>query len=85
MMSSVSVSLDSNPVWFEGRDLVDYGVRKLDGREEDVFRRYFCEQNTMGEIAEVYGVTRSRVHQIVKRVRGKVKKRIDGRWKRSSD
>lgn len=79
MTITTSVSLDSNPVWYEGRDLLNYGIKKLSDKEGDIFDRYFYEQNTLREIAKVYGVTRSRIHQIVTKVRAKVKKRLDGR------
>lgn len=75
-MISISVSLDVDPVWFEGRSLIDYGVRDLSSKEFDIFNRYFFDRCTLKEIGVVYGVSNSRMCRIVKKIRLKVKKRI---------
>ena len=80
MTITVSVSLEVFPVWYEGRDLIDYGVNLLNEKESDLFNRYFFERNTMKEIGVIYGVVPSRICQMVKKIRLKVRKRIG--WQR---
>jgi DNA-directed RNA polymerase specialized sigma subunit len=76
MNVTVSISLEVSPVWFEGRDLIDYGISMLSDKESDIFNRYFVDRCTLREIGIVYGVVPSRVHQMVKQIRLKVMKRI---------
>lgn len=76
MIASISVSVDVSPCWYEGRSLIDFGVSGLDEKEFDIFNRYFVERCTLKEIGVVYGIGKSMVHRIVKRVRVKVRNRI---------
>ena len=78
MVITVSVSLEAVPVWFEGRDLLNYGIRKLNGRELDIFNKYFIEQMTMAEIAIDYSLSRTRICQIVRGIKVKIRRRIVG-------
>ena len=73
---TVSVSLDVNPVWYEGRNIINYGVNLLDEKEFDIFNRYFFDRCTLKEIGIVYGVGKTRMHQIVQQIRLKVMSRI---------
>ena len=75
-MITTSVSLDCNPVWFEGRDLVNYGISRLDGREGDIFSRYFFEGYTMEEIGVVHRTSKSNVCRIVHKIKCKFRKRV---------
>jgi DNA-directed RNA polymerase specialized sigma subunit len=76
MNLSISISLDINPVWFEGRDLIDYGINMLTEKESDIFSRYFIDRCTLREIGAAYGVVPSSIHRVVKKIRLKVRKRI---------
>ena len=73
---SLSVSLEVFPVWFEGRDLIDYGINVLTEKESDIFNRYFVDRCTLREIGVAYGVVPSSIHKVVKKIRLKVRKRI---------
>lgn len=76
MVITVSVSLSSAPVSFDARDLINHGVSSLDAKEFDIFNRYFVEQCTLKEVGVVYGVGKTRMHQIVKEIRLKVQRKI---------
>lgn len=79
MALTISVSLEVNPVCFEGRSLINYGIQRLNDREFDIFNKYFIEQMTMKEIAFSQKCSESRIFQLVTVIKGKVRRRLSGK------
>jgi DNA-directed RNA polymerase specialized sigma subunit len=55
---------------------VNYGISRLDGREGDIFSRYFFEGYTMEEIGVVHRTSKSNVCRIVHKIKCKFRKRV---------
>ena len=52
-------------------------MEKLSDREREIVRKYFWDKDTLAEIGEDLGVSRSRIHQIIKKSLKKIKKELE--------
>lgn len=57
-------------------DMLEKALGKLPEREQQIMSMYYEDGLTLLEIGEIMGVTQSRVSQIIKQVRGRLKKRL---------
>lgn len=57
---------------------IERALSVLNERARDMMLQHLRDNRTLSEIGEQYGLSKSRVYQIVKESRAKVKRRLDG-------
>ena len=77
--------LECNSCDIEARSVINRAVSVLSDKEFDIFNRYYVENYTMAEIGQVFGVTRSMIHQIIVVIRKKIIKRLGNAGTRSGN